>query len=436
MTFQDLNLNQKILDAIRDEGYTTPSPIQKEAIPAALAGRDILGCAQTGTGKTAAFAMPIIQRLIETESKYKPVNPKTARPLRSLILTPTRELAIQIYESFRSYGKYTPLKYSVVIGGVNQSGQVRDLTSGVDILIATPGRLLDLLYQGYVEISALEVFVLDEADRMLDMGFFDDVKKIVEIIPKNRQTMFFTATMPPQIQKLTETLLTNPLKVSVTPVSSTVDLTTQYVYLTDKFKKLDLLIWYMKNKAQNTQVLIFSRTKHGAEKLTKKLNQANIKAKALHGDKSQDARQIALSSFKNGSLPVLVATDIAARGIDVENLPLVINYELPNVPETYVHRIGRTGRAGKEGLAVSFCDREEKKCLLDIEKLIKKTITVAEDNPFKPEPNASLEPEKPRSQKPFRLRNKENNRRFNQNSGQPVKPNTGNLNNEKLKDKK
>lgn len=386
LEFKDLGLSQRILDAVRDEGYVEPSPIQREAIPPALKGRDILGCAQTGTGKTAAFAMPIIQRLVETKSEFVSTQDidkaRAIRPIRALILSPTRELALQIFESFHSYGKYTNLRYGVIMGGVNQSGQVRVLNSGIDVLVATPGRLLDLLYQGHIEISAIEVFVLDEADRMLDMGFFDDVKRIIEIIPPKRQTMFFTATMPPEIKKLTQRLLIDPVVLAVSPVSSTVDTTTQIVYLTDKFKKQDLLIWYLKGLPRAVQALIFVRTKYGADKLTKRLVNADIYARAIHGDKSQEARQTALNSFKAGSLPILVATDIAARGIDIDSLPLVINFELPNVPETYVHRIGRTGRAGKEGAAVSFCDFEEKKYLTEIEKLIKKPITIIHDHPF------------------------------------------------------
>ncbi len=415
MEFKDLELNQRILDAVKEEGYVTPSPIQQQAIPPALLGRDILGCAQTGTGKTAAFAIPIIQKLITAESSFvSRENPGKVRPLRSLILTPTRELALQIYDSFKSYGRFTPLKYGVVMGGVSQYGQVKELQGGLDILIATPGRLLDLLYQGYIEISSIEVFVLDEADRMLDMGFIDDVKKVIEFLPAKRQTMFFTATMPPEVRKLTEKLLDNAVNIAVAPVSSTVDLTTQSVYMTNKDLKQDLLVWYLKSLSGKPQTLVFTRTKYGADKLSTKLNKAGIRALALHGDKSQSSRQNSLQSFKNGSLRVLVATDIAARGIDVDSLPLVINYELPNVPETYVHRIGRTGRAGKEGAAVSFCDCEERKYLKDIEKLINKTVTVVENHPY---PMTVFDaPKKERQQNRPR-------RRFNNNQGQNQKNN-------------
>ena len=376
MEFKDLQLHQRILDAVRDEGYVTPSPIQQQAIPPAVVGRDVLGCAQTGTGKTAAFAMPILHRLHETTDKSQP------RCIRALILTPTRELAIQIYESFRSYGKYLTLKCGMIIGGVNQNPQADMIRRGIDILVATPGRLLDLYQQKLLDVSHVEIFVLDEADRMLDMGFIHDVRRVIDIIPQKRQTLFFTATMPPEVHKLTQTILVNPVNVAVNRVSSTVDTTTQSVYFTDKVSKNDLLIWLLQNNPDMASVLVFTRTKHGANKLSEKLNSSGIKAMAIHGNKSQSARQNALGSFKNGLIRALVATDIAARGIDIDDLSHVVNYELPNVPEDYVHRIGRTGRAGKTGTAIAFCDFDEKEFLADIERLTKKKIDEAKNNPY------------------------------------------------------
>ncbi len=374
MTFKDLALNEKILCAVEEIGYETPSPIQEQAIPPALCGRDVLGCAQTGTGKTAAFALPILENLSRINS--------FSGKIRALVLTPTRELALQIEESFVSYGKYLPYRVGLIMGGVSQGGQVAMLHRGVDVLIATPGRLLDLYSQKHIDLSGVEFFVLDEADRMLDMGFLHDVKKIIELLPQRKQTMFFTATMPSEIDKLAKTLLVNPASVAVTPVSSTVELTDQYVYFTDKVKKTELLIELFKSDKVETPCLVFTRTKYGADKLSRKLKSADITAMAIHGDKSQNARQNALDSFKKGKIMVLVATDIAARGIDVAALPAVVNYELPNVPETYVHRIGRTGRAGRSGVAVSLCDIDEKEYLADIEKLIDKKITEANENPF------------------------------------------------------
>lgn len=392
MNFQELGLNPRILDAVNKEGYTQPSPIQQQAIPPAMLGRDILGCAQTGTGKTAAFALPILHRLTLAEKTPTEAVGKSAPSgaaagsrggvVRALILTPTRELALQIEESFRAYGRFLKYRCGVIMGGVSQGAQKNMLQKGVDILIATPGRLLDLHNQGLTELSHLEFFVLDEADRMLDMGFIHDVKKIIALIPAKRQTMFFTATMPPEIVKLSKTLLNNPAEVAVTPVSSTVDLTEQSVYLTDKFKKTDLMNWLFTSGKLSGSTLVFTRTKYGADKLVRKLKAAGVAAMAIHGDKTQSARQGALDAFKKGKIRALIATDIAARGIDIEDLPFVVNYELPNVPETYVHRIGRTGRAGKTGVAVSLCDYDEKPYLADIEKLIKKKITVQEDNPF------------------------------------------------------
>lgn len=372
MNFTELNLDKRILDAVTHEGYTEPSPIQRQAIPPAMQGRDILGCAQTGTGKTAAFALPILHRMTL----------KGGNGIRALILTPTRELALQIDESFRAYGRYLKFRYGTIMGGVPQGAQKDMLSKGVDVLIATPGRLLDFSAQGLIRLDGLEFFVLDEADRMLDMGFIHDVRKVIALLPIKRQTMFFTATMPSEIVRLSKTLLTDPVDVAVTPVSSTVDLTEQSVYMTDRAKKGDLLVWLLSSGALEGSALVFTRTKYGADKLTKRLKKSGIDALAIHGDKTQGARQNALDAFKKGRIRALVATDIAARGIDIEDLPFVINYELPNVPETYVHRIGRTGRAGKTGVAVSLCDFDEKEYLTDIEKLIKKKIRVVEDNPY------------------------------------------------------
>jgi ATP-dependent RNA helicase RhlE len=377
LDFTDLGLHQKILDAVKKEGYVTPSPIQVQAMPPALAGRDVLGCAQTGTGKTAAFAIPILQRLYESAPEAG-----ERRRIRAVVMTPTRELAQQIYESFRAYGRYLPLKCGVIMGGVSQHLQTGVLKSGVDILVATPGRLLDLCAQGLITLGYIETFVLDEADRMLDMGFIHDVKKVIELLPKKRQTLFFTATMPPEILKLTGIILENPVHVSVTPPSSVVEKIKQTVYFTDKVNKPDLLIWLLKNNTENGSAWVFTRTKYGADKLAQMLKKANILSLAIHGDKSQGARQNALASFKNGSIRALVATDIAARGIDIEDLPYVINFELPNVPETYIHRIGRTGRAGKEGTAISLCDFDEKEYLTDIERLIKTKIQAVADHPY------------------------------------------------------
>ena len=372
MNFNELKLDGRILKAVKAAGYETPSPIQEKAIPPALDGRDVLGCAQTGTGKTAAFALPILNNL----------NGKPQNRIRALVLTPTRELALQIEESFQTYGKYLLYRCGVVMGGVSQQKQIELLKRGVDVLVATPGRLLDLHAQGLADLSGLEFFVLDEADRMLDMGFIHDVKKVIALLPRRRQTMFFTATLPPEIVKLAKSLLVNPVEVAVTPVSSTVELTEQLVYFTDKASKIDLLVSLLQNGAIAGSTLVFTRTKYGADKLCRKLKAAKIEALAIHGDKSQGARQNALDSFKRGKIRVLVATDIAARGIDIEDLPSVVNFELPNIPETYVHRIGRTGRAGKRGTAVSLCDFDEKEYLADIEKLIGKKLKVVEENEF------------------------------------------------------
>jgi len=375
MLFESLQIIEPILKAVQEEGYTTPTPIQAQSIPIILDGNDLLGCAQTGTGKTAAFAIPILQ-LLHANKTYN-----TKRKIRSLIVTPTRELAIQIEESFKAYGRHTGLTCTVIFGGVNQNPQTNALRNGVDIVIATPGRLLDLMNQGFVSLRDVEFFVLDEADRMLDMGFIHDIKKLLAVLPKKRQSLFFSATMPSEIVKLASTILVNPAKVSVTPVSSTVDIIQQYIYFVDKGNKNALLLDILKDTNIKT-ALVFCRTKHGCDKVVKTLLHHNIKAEAIHGNKAQNARQRALTNFKEQTTRILVATDIAARGIDVDDLEYVINYEMSNVAETYVHRIGRTGRAGAKGTAFSFCDAEEKAYLKDVEKLISKQIPVVDNHPF------------------------------------------------------
>jgi ATP-dependent RNA helicase RhlE len=377
MSFENLNLIEPILKALKTEGYTTPTPIQEQAIPYILQHRDLLGCAQTGTGKTAAFAIPILQLLFLDKQKHK-----EQKSIKALILTPTRELAIQISESFTAYGKHTGLKNLVIFGGVSQNPQVDALRRGVDILIATPGRLLDLMNQRYVHIDQIKMLILDEADRMLDMGFVNDVKKIIAKVPANRQTLFFSATMPNEIQHLADSILQKPAKVEVAPVSSTADTIQQSLFYVDKGDKRLLLSHILKDKEIKT-ALVFTRTKHGADKVVKDLIRVGITAEAIHGNKSQNARQRALTNFKNRTTRVLIATDIAARGIDIDELTHVINYELPNVPETYVHRIGRTGRAGASGIAFSFCDGEEEiDYLKDIHKLIAKEIPVEQGHPY------------------------------------------------------
>jgi len=375
MSFESLNIIEPILKSLKEEGYTTPTPIQTQAIPIVLQGTDLLGCAQTGTGKTAAFAVPILQLLSATRSQDR------KRKIRSLIVTPTRELAMQIAESFKVYGRYTGMNCTVVFGGVNQNPQTTELKKGIDILVATPGRLLDLMNQGFITLRDVEFFVLDEADRMLDMGFIHDVKKIIAALPHKRQSLFFSATMPPEIVKLAGTILHNPLKVEVTPSASTVDIIKQYVFFVDKGNKNALLVDVLQDKNIKT-ALVFTRTKHGADKVVRILEKNRISAEAIHGNKAQNARQRALNNFKAQSTRVLVATDIAARGIDVDDLEFVINFEIPNISETYVHRIGRTGRAGAKGTSLSFCDAEEKPWLKDIEKLIGKKIPVIDDHPF------------------------------------------------------
>ena len=376
MKFEDLHLTQPILKALRDESYITPTSIQSKSIPLVLDGEDVLGTAQTGTGKTAAFAIPIIQHLSK-----EPVNAKRKQKILTLVITPTRELAIQIGESFTTYGKYTDIKNTVIFGGVSQRSQTNILKRGVDVLVATPGRLLDLMNQGYISLVDVKYFVLDEADRMLDMGFIHDIKKIIAKLPKKRQSLFFSATMPKKILNLSNQILSNPKKVAVSPVSSTAETIQQSLYMTNKTNKSDLLLHILKNP-ELKQVLLFSRTKHGADRIVRKLQKNNIKCSAIHGDKSQNQRQKALKEFKENNIRVLVATDIAARGIDINKLRYVINYDIPNEPETYVHRIGRCGRAGEKGVSISICEPEENAYINDIEKLIKQKIKIVSENPF------------------------------------------------------
>lgn len=407
MSFESLNLEAPLLKAVKEEGYTTPTPIQAQAIPLVLRGNDLLGCAQTGTGKTAAFAIPILQLLSRDKSFGQ------RKKIRSLIVTPTRELAIQIEESFTAYGRHTGLTCAVIFGGVGQTPQTKALQRGVDILVATPGRLLDLMNQGFVSLKDVEIFVLDEADRMLDMGFIHDVKKLLAVLPRKRQSLFFSATMPPEIVKLADTILQNPSKVEVTPVSSTADTVSQYLYFVDKGNKNALLLHVLQDPKIKT-ALVFTRTKHGADKVVKVLANHDIKAEAIHGNKAQNARQRALANFKAQTTRVLVATDIAARGIDVDDLEYVINFEIPNIAETYVHRIGRTGRAGANGTALSFCDAEEKAYLKDIEKLIGRKIPLIDAHPFplmdhNPEPAPKQQRgQRPNRQKPSPEKSKRN----------------------------
>ncbi|RAW12913.1 ATP-dependent helicase [Paenibacillus taichungensis] len=376
MTFKDLNIIPAILEGLSKANYTAPTPIQEQAIPAVLAGRDLLGCAQTGTGKTAAFSVPIIQLLIEKSN-----GPKAARHIRSLILTPTRELAIQISDNIKAYSRFTDIRCAAIVGGVSQKVQERALNQGADIIIATPGRLIDLVNQKRIDLKHVQILVLDEADRMLDMGFIHDVKRIIAKMPSKKQTLFFSATMPPEITKMVKTLLVDPVRVEITPVSSTVDRIEQSVYLLENGKKQSLLNHILQDKSI-VSALVFTRTKRGADRVTRDLSKVNITAQAIHGNKSQNERQRALNNFKSGVTRVLVATDIAARGIDVEELSHVINFNLPNIPETYVHRIGRTGRAGHSGMAISFCEKEELPFLKDIEKVIKKTIPEVKNHPY------------------------------------------------------
>ncbi len=407
--FSQLNLIEPLQRAVSQSGYSTPTPIQLAAIPPLLEGNDLLGVAQTGTGKTAAFALPILQRLAGDSRRAQP------RHARVLVLTPTRELAIQIYDSFRDYGRFLRLRFSVIFGGVGQGPQVQSLSQGVDVLVATPGRLLDLIQQKYLNLGGLEVFVLDEADRMLDMGFIHDIRKIVALLPPRRHNLFFSATMPPDIQKLAATLLTNPVRVEVTPVSSTAELINQSVMFVERSKKKDLLKHLLKDKSYQ-RVIVFTRTKRGANQVSEVLEKTGVSSAAIHGNKSQSARQKALESFRKGHIRVLVATDIAARGIDIDDITHVINFELPNVSESYVHRIGRTARAGAKGHAVSFCDAEERAFLRDIEKLIGRGVPLVSDQPFhsesvekgpilsKGKAKAAIEEKQNRRRRPFRKR--------------------------------
>ena len=405
MLFEDLSLSKSIQRAVFEEGYTSPTPIQEKAIPFILAGKDLVGCAQTGTGKTAAFAIPIIHnlhRMIGSSKKTKEI--------RCLVVTPTRELAVQIGESFDTYGKYTNIRQLTIFGGVSQVPQVDQLKKGVDILIATPGRLLDLHKQGFIDFDSLHYLVLDESDLMLDMGFINDVRKIVKLVPNNRQTLLFSATMPMAIRELADTFLNNPEYVSVTPVSSTAEIIEQQIYFVGKEDKRGLLYHLIRNE-NLSNVLVFVRTKHGADNVVKALKKHGVDAEAIHGDKSQTARQRVLDHFKNKEISVLVATDIAARGIDIESLPYVINFDLPNIPETYVHRIGRTGRAGNDGISISFCSQDEEPYWKDIQKLIKVNVKIMKDHPFPwkdAEPNPDAKPDLRNKKKP---EGKENNSR-------------------------
>ncbi|MCA0235016.1 MAG: DEAD/DEAH box helicase [Bacteroidetes bacterium] len=439
MSFKQLSLIEPLLRALATEGYERPTPIQEQSIPIVLQGRDLLGCAQTGTGKTAAFSLPILQHLYTKKAAH----PKA---IRCLILTPTRELAIQIDDSIKAYGRNTHIKHQVIFGGVSQYAQTEGLKRHPEILTATPGRLLDLMNQGYISLKDIEIFVLDEADRMLDMGFIHDVKKVIAKLPAKRQTLFFSATMPPEISNLANSILTDPLRVEVTPVSSTAEKVSQEVYFVGKADKRHLLKHLLKDSAIRS-VLVFTRTKHGANKVAGDLTKSGVHAEAIHGNKSQNARQAALANFKNGKTRVLVATDIAARGIDIEELSHVINYELPNVPETYVHRIGRTGRAGASGIALSFCEAEEIPYLKDIQKLIGQQVPVVTDHPYaadltapalpaprgkeKPAPKPAVE-KTPASQRPDTILLPErrpdkhyNNQRQKQGGGQQKPANSG-----------
>ena len=376
MKFENLAIIEPILKALHKKGYTSPTPIQEKAIPHVLDRKDVLGCAQTGTGKTAAFAIPIIQLIHNNEaSQNKSIT------LRSLIVTPTRELAIQIEDNIKSYSEHTNIRHAVIFGGVKQHAQVEKLKKGVHILVATPGRLLDLINQGFISLNTIKLFVLDEADRMLDMGFINDIKKLIALLPKQRQSLFFSATMPDNIVKLSKTILNNPIKVEVTPASSTAATVKQYVYFTNRTDKTNLLLHIIKEN-DIKKVLVFSRTKHGADRIARNLKKKNIGAASIHGDKAQNQRQKVLKQFKEGDLTVLVATDIAARGIDIDKLRHVVNFDIPNVPETYVHRIGRSGRAGESGVAISICEPEENAFVKDIQKLIGNKINVIKDSPF------------------------------------------------------
>lgn len=406
MLFKELKIDEYILKALDELGYEQPTPIQEQSIPYLLEGRDMLGCAQTGTGKTAAFSIPVLQQIFCKKKIEK--GPKV---IRGLILAPTRELAIQIGESVTTYGKYIGVKNLVVYGGVSQKHQARSLKIGIDIIIATPGRLLDLVNQKLIDLSKVEHLVLDEADRMLEMGMIEDVKRIISKLPKDRQNMLFSATMPKEVKKIVDSILKNPVKVEVAPVSSTIDTIEQQIYFVAENNKKRLLLDLLKDETIKS-VLVFSRTKHGANKITQNLEKAGIEAKAIHGDKSQNARQRALNTFKDGSTRVLVATDIAARGIDVDELSHVINYDLPEMPETYVHRIGRTGRAGRLGIAISFCSEREKNHFNSIEKLIGKRIPVVQDHPYRLS-ERTIDEEQQKSMRKPTSKKKTNNWRYN-----------------------
>lgn len=414
MTFKELGLAEPILKALQEEGYTNPTPIQEQAIPILLKRKDLLGVAQTGTGKTAAFGIPILHHLYEGISLRD-----NKRKVKALVVTPTRELAIQIGESFTAYGKHTGLRNTVIFGGVKQGKQVNALRAGVDILVATPGRLLDLMNQGFITFRDLEFVVLDEADQMLDMGFIHDIKKIIAKLPPKRQSLFFSATMPKTIVELSRKMLGSFEQVTIKPQQATAEKVEQGVYFVSKSNKPKLLVHILEQQP-NDSVLIFSRTKHGANKIVKQLGQADIRSAAIHGNKSQTARQKALGDFKDGKLKVLVATDIAARGIDVDDLALVINFDLPNVSETYVHRIGRTGRANASGIALSFCMSEERPYLRDIEKLIKQEVPRLGEHPFmedtqEEEPEIKRRPQRPRNNNPSRNNNRPGNSNRNKN---------------------
>ncbi len=401
MLFSELDLIEPILKSVAKKGYTHPTPIQEQSIPPILDGRDVLGAAQTGTGKTASFAIPTLQILAREKELGN-----TSKAIKALILTPTRELAIQIQENFDEYGSNLKLKNTVIFGGVSQHSQVKKLQAGVDILVATPGRLLDLINQGYIDLKSIEILILDEADRMLDMWFINDVRKVLAIVPEKRQTLFFSATMPKEISHLADEILDNPIKIEVTPVSSTAEKVSQAVFFVKKADKKNLLAQVLQNKKMD-QVLVFSRTKHGADRIVRELSKSQIRAAAIHGNKSQNNRQRALADFKSEKIQVLVATDIAARGIDIDELMFVVNYDLPNEPESYVHRIGRTGRAGNDWVAISFCDEEEFEYLLDIEKLTGQKIRRMENHPYHIEITAPLT----KAQKRQKNREKEERKR-------------------------
>ena len=411
MKFEDLNLHPTLLKAVKDQNYINPTAIQAQAIPLILKDNDVLGTAQTGTGKTAAFALPILHHLINEKTNNK-------TKIRALVVTPTRELAIQIGENFTDYAKYNNIKNTVIFGGVKQGTQTNALSNGVDVLVATPGRLLDLMGQGFISLNDIGYFVLDEADRMLDMGFINDIKKLLEKLPKNRQSLFFSATMPNSILTLSNTILRNPKKIAVHQVSTTAETIQQSIYYTNKSDKKDLLFHILRNNDIN-QILVFSRTKHGADRIVRNLQKNNIEAAAIHGDKSQNQRQRALQSFKDYNIRVLVATDIAARGIDIDKLSYVLNYDIPNEPETYVHRIGRCGRAGEKGVSISICEPEENVYAKDIEKLIKQKIEAVQNHPF-PQTEKPMNAQQKKESEKEKNRKKQEffaNRNKNRNSG-------------------